>query len=214
MKTIKCKECGEQIPSNAEFCPNCGCPTKAKSKLKITAISIGVVLVLSVVAISFFILGNKFESNKYANDSTFQDSVMHPSVTEQGKVAVDSSLVIIGGMGFSVFEVESGREVTNGINLWYNVDSAKNCEGSIRYYPDKNDCDNYYDIPVVGEVAIDGGLIFKWHRDNVPYSLHIKNTHGTLNYETSNNSYDAVFTKGNEAKNIFVIFEHWGEEGD
>lgn len=213
MKATKCKECGEQIPSNAEFCPNCGCPIKQKSKLNIVAISIGIAI-LCIVVVSFCILGNKIESNKYANDSISQDSAMQPSVAETRKVTVDSSLVVIGGMGYSVFEVESGREVTNGINLWYNVDSAKNCEGSIRYYPDKNDCDNYYDIPVVGEVAIDGGLIFKWHRDNVPYSLHIKNTHGTLNYETNNNSYDAVFTKGNEAKNIFVSFEHCGEEGD
>lgn len=143
-----------------------------------------------------------------------QDSVTQPSVAETRKVTVDSSLVVIGGMGYSVFEVECGREVTNGINLWYNVDSAKNCEGSIRYYPDKNDRDNYYDIPVVGEVASDGGLIFKWNRDNVPYSLHIKNTHGTLNFETNNNSYDAVFTKGGKSKSIFVSFEHCGEEGD
>lgn len=213
MKTIKCKECGEQIPSNVDSCPNCGCPAKAKRKMNVVAISI-CISILCIAGASFCILGNKFESNKYANDSISQDSAMQPSVAETRKVTVDSSLVVIGGMGYSVYEVESGREVTNGINLWYNVDCAKNCEGSIRYYPDKNDCDNYYDIPVVGEVAIDGGLIFKWHRDNVPYSLHIKNTHGTLNYETNNNSYDAVFTKGGKSKNIFISFEHCGEEGD
>lgn len=214
MKTVKCKECGEQIPSNVDSCPNCGCPIKTKSKFNIVAIFIGVVSILCIVAVSFCILGNKFESNKSANDSIPQDSVTQPFVVEQEKVTVDPSLVKEYGMGYYASEVDGGREVRNGIVLVYNVDSAKNCEGSIRYYPDKNDDYNYYDTPVVGEVASDGGLIFKWNRDNVPYSLHIKNTHGTLNFETNNNSYDAVFTKGGKPKSIFVSFEHCGEEGD
>ena len=41
MKIIKCKECGEQIPSNVAFCHNCGYPIKTKRKFKNAAIRIG-----------------------------------------------------------------------------------------------------------------------------------------------------------------------------
>lgn len=217
MKATKCKECGEQIPSNAEFCPNCGCPIKQKSKLNIVAISIGIAI-LCFVVVSFCILGNKFESNKYANDSISQDSVIQTSATEQKKVTVDPSLVRTGGYDYYASEKENGREVIGGIVLVYNVDSAQNSQGTLRYYLNGADNDSF-DIPVVGEVADDGGLIFKGKLDNVLYSLHIKNTHGTLSEETLGAAYDAVFTKGNESRPIFLSFEHCGEayeeiEGD
>ena len=217
MKATKCKECGEQIPSNAEFCPNCGCPIKQKSKLNIVAISIGIAI-LCIVVVSFCILGNKFESNKYANDSISQDSVIQTSATEQKKVTVDPSLVRTGGYDYYASEKENGREVIGGIVLVYNVDSAQNSQGTLRYYLNGADNDSF-DIPVVGEVADDGGLIFKGKLDNVLYSLHIKTTHGTLSEETLGAAYDAVFTKGNESRPIFLSFEHCGEayeeiEGD
>lgn len=217
MKATKCKECGEQIPSNAEFCPNCGCPIKQKSKLNIVAISIGIAI-LCIVVVSFCILGNKFESNKYANDSISQDSVIQTSATKQKKVTVDPSLVRTGGYDYYASEKENGREVIGGIVLVYNVDSAQNSQGTLRYYLNGADNDSF-DIPVVGEVADDGGLIFKGKLDNVLYSLHIKNTHGTLSEETLGAAYDAVFTKGNESRPIFLSFEHCGEayeeiEGD
>lgn len=217
MKATKCKECGEQIPSNAEFCPNCGCPIKQKSKLNIVAISIGIAI-LCIVVVSFCILGNKFESNKYANDSISQDSVIQTSATEQKKVTVGPSLVRTGGYDYYASEKENGREVIGGIVLVYNVDSAQNSQGTLRYYLNGADNDSF-DIPVVGEVADDGGLIFKGKLDNVLYSLHIKNTHGTLSEETLGAAYDAVFTKGNESRPIFLSFEHCGEayeeiEGD
>lgn len=217
MKATKCKECGEQIPSNAEFCPNCGCPIKQKSKLNIVSISIGIAI-LCIVVVSFCILGNKFESNKYANDSISQDSVIQTSATEQKKVTVDPSLVRTGGYDYYASEKENGREVIGGIVLVYNVDSAQNSQGTLRYYLNGADNDSF-DIPVVGEVADDGGLIFKGKLDNVLYSLHIKNTHGTLSEETLGAAYDAVFTKGNESRPIFLSFEHCGEayeeiEGD
>ncbi len=217
MKATKCKECGEQIPSNAEFCPNCGCPIKQKSKLNIVAISIGIAI-LCIVVVSFCILGNKFESNKYANDSISQDSVIQTSATEQKKVTVDPSLVRTGGYDYYASEKENGREVIGGIVLVYNVDSAQNSQGTLRYCLNGADNDSF-DIPVVGEVADDGGLIFKGKLDNVLYSLHIKNTHGTLSEETLGAAYDAVFTKGNESRPIFLSFEHCGEayeeiEGD
>lgn len=213
MKTTRCKECGEQIPSNAEFCPNCGCPIKQKSKLNIVAISVGIAI-LCIVVVSFCILGNKFESNKYANDSISQDSVIQTSATEQKKVTVDPSLVRTGDMGYSFCEEENGREVRGGINMMYNVDSTQTYQGSMRYYPTKGDYENYLDITMIGEVADDGGLIFKGSLDNVAYTLHILNTHGTLNDDTYLNSYEAVFTRGNKSRKIFIGFEHWGDWGD
>lgn len=218
MKIIKCKECGEQIPANVESCPNCGCPTKAKSKSKKIIIIFGMAILCIVAASLYFLMGkNKIIRNhEFANDSISKDSVTQLSDTEHTKVTVDPSLVRIGGMGYSVFEEENGRTVTRGISLIYNVDSTETYQGLMCYCSTKNETDyeNIYEIPVIGEVANDGGLIFKGSLDNVAYSLHILNTHGTLNDDTYLNSYEAVFARGNKSRKIFIGFEHWGEEGD
>ena len=218
MKIIKCKECGEQIPANVESCPNCGCPTKAKSKSKKIIIIFGMAILCIVAAYLYFLMGkNKIIGNhEFANDSISKDSVTQLSDTEHTKVTVDPSLVRIGGMGYSVFEEENGRTVTRGISLIYNVDSTQTYQGLMCYCSTKNETDyeNIYEIPVIGEVANDGGLIFKGSLDNVAYSLHILNTHGTLNDDTYLNSYEAVFARGNKSRKIFIGFEHWGEEGD
>lgn len=216
MKATYCKECGEQIPPNMEICPNCGYPKKTKSKWNVVAFSIGIVSILCVVAISFCILGNKAESNKVCKLQYTSRQCNAAICNKAEKVKVDPSLVRIGGMGYSVFEEENGREVTGGISLMYDVDSTRTYQGSMRYYPNKNktDFENQFDIPVIGEVADDGGLIFKGSLDNVAYTLHILNTHGTLNDDTYLNSYEAVFTRGNKSRKIFIGFEHYGEEGD
>lgn len=218
MKIIKCKECGEQIPANVESCPNCGCPTKAKSKSKKIIIIFGMAILCIVAASLYFLMGkNKIIRNhEFANDSISKDSVTQLSDTEHAKVTVDPSLVRTGGMGYSVFEEENGRTVTRGISLVYNVDSTQTYQGLMCYCSNKNETDyeNIYEIPVIGEVANDGGLIFKGSLDNVAYSLHILNTHGTLNDDTYLNSYEAVFARGNKSRKIFIGFEHWGEEGD
>lgn len=215
MKIIKCKECGEQIPANVESCPNCGCPTKAKSKSKKIIIIFGMAILCIVAASLYFLMGkNKIIGNhEFANDSISKDSIMQPSDMEHAKVTVDPSLVRTGDMGYSFCEEENGREVRGGINMMYNVDSTQTYQGSMRYYPTKGDYENYLDITMIGEVADDGGLIFKGSLDNVAYTLHILNTHGTLNDDTYLNSYEAVFTKGNKSRKIFIGFEHWGGLG-
>ena len=213
---IKCKECGRQIQSNVEFCPNCGYPIKTKRKFKNAAICIGTILIFCTAAILLFYFGrNTKNNNQFANDSISKDSVMQPFATKQKKVKVDLSLVRTGGHDYYASEEENGREIIGGITLAYNVDSTQNCQGTLSYYPNKADYDSF-DIPVIGEVADDGGLIFKGKLDNVSYSLHIKNTHGALSEETLGAAYDAVFTKGNESRAIFLGFEHCGEayEGD
>ena len=216
MKIIKCKECGEQIPANVESCPNCGCPTKAKSKSKKIIIIFGMAILCIVAASLYFLMGkNKIIGNhEFANDSISKDSVTQLSDTEHTKVTVDPSLVRTGDMGYSFCEEENGREVRGGINMMYNVDSTQTYQGSMRYYPTKDDYENYLDITMIGEVADDGGLIFKGSLDNVAYTLHILNTHGTLNDDTYLNSYEAVFTRGNKSRKIFIGFEHWGDWGD
>lgn len=208
---IKCKECGGQIQSNVEFCPNCGYPIKTKRKFKNAAICIGTILIFCTAAILLFYFGrNTKNNNQFANDSISKDSVMQPFATKQKKVKVDLSLVRTGGYDYYASEEENGREIIGGIALAYNVDSTQNCQGTLSYYPNKADYDSF-DIPVIGEVADDGGLIFKGKLDNVSYSLHIKNTHGALSEETLGAAYDAVFTKGNESRAIFLGFEHCGE---
>ena len=208
---IKCKECGGQIQSNVEFCPNCGYPIKTKRKFKNAAICIGTILIFCTAAILLFYFGrNTKNNNQFANDSISKDSVMQPFATKQKKVKVDLSLVRTGGHDYYASEEENGREIIGGITLAYNVDSTQNCQGTLSYYPNKADYDSF-DIPVIGEGADDGGLIFKGKLDNVSYSLHIKNTHGALSEETLGAAYDAVFTKGNESRAIFLGFEHCGE---
>lgn len=216
MSQVKCPDCGGLYSENMQSCPNCGCPTKAKSKSKKIIIIFGMAILCIVAASLYFLMGkNKIIGNhEFANDSISKDSVMRTSDTEHTKVTVDPSLVRTGDMGYSFCEEENGREVRGGINMMYNVDSTQTYQGSMRYYPTKGDYENYLDITMIGEVADDGGLIFKGSLDNVAYTLHILNTHGTLNDDTYLNSYEAVFTRGNKSRKIFIGFEHWGEEGD
>lgn len=216
MSQVKCPDCGGLYSENMQSCPNCGCPTKAKSKSKKIIIIFGMAILCIVAASLYFLMGkNKIIGNhEFANDSISKDSVMRMSDTEHTKVTVDPSLVRTGDMGYSFCEEENGREVRGGINMMYNVDSTQTYQGSMRYYPTKGDYENYLDITMIGEVADDGGLIFKGSLDNVAYTLHILNTHGTLNDDTYLNSYEAVFTRGNKSRKIFIGFEHWGDWGD
>ena len=216
MSQVKCPDCGGLYSENMQSCPNCGCPTKAKSKSKKIIIIFGMAILCIVAASLYFLMGkNKIIGNhEFANDSISKDSVMRTSDTEHAKVTVDPSLVRTGDMGYSFCEEENGREVRGGINMMYNVDSTQTYQGSMRYYPTKDDYENYLDITMIGEVADDGGLIFKGSLDNVAYTLHILNTHGTLNDDTYLNSYEAVFTRGNKSRKIFIGFEHWGDWGD
>lgn len=48
---MKCQNCGNEIPENANSCPNCGTPANGKPKKKKTGIIIAVVAVILVVAI-------------------------------------------------------------------------------------------------------------------------------------------------------------------
>lgn len=216
MSQVKCPDCGGLYSENMQSCPNCGCPTKAKSKSKKIIIIFGMAILCIVAASLYFLMGkNKIIGNhEFANDSISKDSVMRTSDTEHTKVTVDPSLVRTGDMGYSFCEEENGREVRGGINMMYNVDITQTYQGSMRYYPTKGDYENYLDITMIGEVADDGGLIFKGSLDNVAYTLHILNTHGTLNDDTYLNSYEAVFTRGNKSRKIFIGFEHWGDWGD
>ena len=216
MSQVKCPDCGGLYSENMQSCPNCGCPTKAKSKSKKIIIIFGMAILCIVAASLYFLMGkNKIIGHHdFANDSISKDSVMRTSDTEHTKVTVDPSLVRTGDMGYSFCEEENGREVRGGINMMYNVDSTQTYQGSMRYYPTKGDYENYLDITMIGEVADDGGLIFKGSLDNVAYTLHILNTHGTLNDDTYLNSYEAVFTRGNKSRKIFIGFEHWGDWGD
>ena len=216
MSQVKCPDCGEMYSEDLQSCPNCGCPTKAKSKSKKNIIIFGMAILCIVAASLYFLIGkNKTIGNhEFANDSISKDSVTQLSDTEHAKVTVDPSLVRTGDMGYSFCEEENGREVRGGINMMYNVDSTQTYQGSMRYYPTKGDYENYLDITMIGEVADDGGLIFKGSLDNVAYTLHILNTHGTLNDDTYLNSYEAVFTRGNKSRKIFIGFEHWGDWGD
>ena len=139
MSQVKCPDCGGLYSENMQSCPNCGCPTKAKSKSKKIIIIFGMAILCIVAASLYFLMGkNKIIGNhEFANDSISKDSVMRTSDTEHTKVTVDPSLVRTGDMGYSFCEEENGREVRGGINMMYNVDSTQTYQGSMRYYPTK-----------------------------------------------------------------------------
>lgn len=56
MKLIKCKECGELIPSDVESCPNCGCPVTTQSKRKLFGAIVAALVTIACVAIAVFCL--------------------------------------------------------------------------------------------------------------------------------------------------------------
>lgn len=106
MSQVKCPDCGGLYSENMQSCPNCGCPTKAKSKSKKIIIIFGMAILCIVAASLYFLMGkNKIIGNhEFANDSISKDSVMRMSDTEHTKVTVDPSLVRTGDMGYSFCE--------------------------------------------------------------------------------------------------------------
>lgn len=218
MKLIKCKECGELIPSDVESCPNCGCPVTTQSKRKLFGAIVAALVTIACVAIAVFCLtGNgkkNVDTNSSPNDSIQQDSIAAQTTNaEQEQVQVDPSLSRRGDMGYSVYETDGGREVQNGVQLMYYIDE-NTYQGTLYDSSVRDENNDGIELPVIGEVAKDCGLIFTGKLDNVAYSFHIKNTHGTLDWGTHNASYESEYTKGSKTRTLYVSFEHCGEDGD
>lgn len=218
MKLIKCKECGELIPSDVESCPNCGCPVTTQSKRKLFGAIVTALVTIACVAIAVFCLTgngkNNVDTNSSPNDSIQQDSIAAQTTNaEQEQVQVDPSLSRRGDMGYSVYETDGGREVQNGVQLMYYIDE-NTYQGTLYDSSVRDENNDGIELPVIGEVAKDGGLIFTGKLDNVAYSFHIKNTHGTLDWGTHNASYESEYTKGSKTRTLYVSFEHCGEDGD
>lgn len=220
MKLIKCKECGELIPSDVESCPNCGCPVTTQSKRKLFGAIVAALVTIACVAIAVFCLTgngkNNVDTNSSPNDSIQQDSIAAQTTNaeqEQEQVQVDQSLSRRGDMGYSVYETDGGREVQNGVQLMYYIDE-NTYQGTLYDSSVRDENNDGIELPVIGEVAKDGGLIFTGKLDNVAYSFHIKNTHGTLDWGTHNASYESEYTKGSKTRTLYVSFEHCGEDGD
>ena len=220
MKLIKCKECGELIPSDVESCPNCGCPVTTQSKRKLFGAIVAALVTIACVAIAVFCLTgngkNNVDTNSSPNDSIQQDSIAAQTTNaeqEQEQVQVDPSLSRRGDMGYSVYETDGGREVQNGVQLMYYIDE-NTYQGTLYDSSVRDENNDGIELPVIGEVAKDSGLIFTGKLDNVAYSFHIKNTHGTLDWGTHNASYESEYTKGSKTRTLYVSFEHCGEDGD
>lgn len=218
MKLIKCKECGELIPSDVESFPNCGCPVTTQSKRKLFWAIVAALVTIECVAIAVFCLTgngkNNVDTNSSPNDSIQQDSIAAQTTNaEQEQVQVDPSLSRRGDMGYSVYETDGGREVQNGVQLMYYIDK-NTYQGTLYDSSVRDENNDGIELPVIGEVAKDGGLIFTGKLDNVAYSFHIKNTHGTLDWGTHNASYESEYTKGSKTRTLYVSFEHCGEDGD
>ena len=56
MALIKCPECGKEVSSGAESCPNCGHPISKKGKKKKKGSCLSVILFIIIAFVALFIL--------------------------------------------------------------------------------------------------------------------------------------------------------------
>ena len=146
------------------------------------------------------------------NDSTALDS----AVTKENKnISVDPALVRNGDMGYSLYESNGNDEGVgnNQVVLNYFIEHGKctNYCGTL-FYPNEKNPDEKYEIEVLGDVADDGGLAFRGKLDNVLYTIHIKNTHNSAGLNMQ--KHEVEITVGEKKRNIYMIFENAGQNGD
>ena len=148
------------------------------------------------------------------NASTALDS----AVTKENKnIGVDPALVRNGDMGYSLYESNgNGNDEGVGNNqvvLNYVIEHGKctNYCGTL-FYPNEKNPDEKDEIEVLGEVADDGGLTFCGKLDNVLYTIHIKNTHNSVGLNM--HKHEVEITVGEKKRDIYMIFENAGQNGD
>ena len=68
MALKKCKECGNQVSTRADKCPNCGAPVK-KKRQQIKVGCLGTIIVLVLVGVIVSKVSNYFEERQREKDS-------------------------------------------------------------------------------------------------------------------------------------------------
>ena len=74
MALINCPECGKEISDTVKSCPNCGFKiSKAGNKTghKKIYLTIGVIIVIAIACVLFFMLGGNSKEQKYYEDITY-----------------------------------------------------------------------------------------------------------------------------------------------
>lgn len=70
MALIKCKECGNEVSSEAKKCPNCGFPLKSKKKSGCLTLIIAIVLIIGFIGLYEKTIGHKSIFNEKNSDLT------------------------------------------------------------------------------------------------------------------------------------------------
>lgn len=115
METIKCKECGKELSSKAEICPNCGVRIKKKSFIskafRFFEI-IGVLIVIGIICVVVYSLirdlSRKNRENSYVGTWEL--------VSKQGNVTYSKTTIIID----KTLTFEKG-------NVYYGMGSGESC---------------------------------------------------------------------------------------
>ncbi len=178
----------------------------------------GLGLVITLAFLSIGIVScSKFSREKRSvvqTDSMSRDSIF-TTPTEREVVKVDPALVRNGDMGYRLYESNASSEGVgyNQVEFNYFIEHGKctNYSGTL-YYPNEKNPDEKYEIEVLGDVADDGGLVFKGKLDNVLYVIHIKNTHNSAGLNEQ--KHEVEITVGGKMRNVYMIFENAGENGD
>ena len=110
MAIIKCKECGNNISSEAKSCPKCGYNNKKNNKIFMI---LGVILVICIIIIGGFLVSKKYNSNNENNIvnqkeelSLISSSKIHKNADHKTKIEktyVLKNAVTYGASGKSNF---------------------------------------------------------------------------------------------------------------
>lgn len=150
--------------------------------------------------------------SKGADGAILNDSIaLDSTVTKENKnVKVDPALVRDKGIEYILYE-SSGNE-DDAVRLVYTIEHDKKCTNycGTLYYPNKKDTSWDYEIGMLGEVADDGGLVFKGKLDNVLYVIHIKNTHNTASSD-NDQKHEVELTVGDKKRIIYMKFDNAGD---
>lgn len=108
--TMKCKNCGKEIPNDSTFCPNCGKPINSierrKNKIQLKNLSLKSILVIIAIGIWMLVLQN------LGVIPVAQDVRVKNTVEVSGNVDVDNTVDVSGDVDISGNVDVSGSTVS------------------------------------------------------------------------------------------------------
>ena len=144
METIKCKECGKELSSKAEICPNCGVRIKKKSFIskafRFFEI-IGVLIVIGIICVVVYSLirdlSRKHRENSYvgtwelvSKQSNVTYSKTYTSVGDNENYTMDYTIIIDDRLNFEKDNVYYGIGGGVGCTGTSGKTIVKRCDGT------------------------------------------------------------------------------------